>query len=434
MTMETAVRQVVKPFREVDGELLRLNFHVGQSRAWQSAARIVAMLAGSQGGKTCFAPHWMYREIERCGEGDYLAGTATFPLLNLKMLQEYRLVFCDLLHWGEYKESDHAVWSRDKKSRLIFFSATNPESIESATAKAAHLDEAGQKQFSQETWDAVNRRLAIHRGRILITTTLYTLGWLKSEVYDRAKAGDKSIEVIQFPSTANPAYPVEEYERARTMMPPWKFAMFSRGEYATPAGLVYDSFEAGACVLDRFPIPKEWPVYVGHDFGTANPAALFVALSPVGEFVVFAEYAPGAGHSADEHVREWQRITSGLNVMARVGGSHQEEETRQLYNAHGWHILEPRQRSVQEQVLRVIGQHRVNKIKVFRDCRHYLDEKQSFSYALDEKYQPTDKFDDEQRYHLMAAERYLHTYFTPETAISRPASKPVAYGVRMGKK
>ena len=409
----------IKPFREVVGHQLRFYPHPGQLRVMDSTARIVAMLAGSQGGKTVLGPHWMLREIERCGEGDYLVGTATFPLLNLKLLAEYRLVFCELLQWGKYAERNgtHVITSNGGKSRIIFFSATNAESIESATAKAAHLDEAGQKQFRQDTWQAVNRRLAIHQGRILITTTLYTLGWLKSDVYDKWKAGDKSIDVIQFDSIANPAYPMEEFERARASLPPWKFSMFNRGRFETPAGLVYDSFNE-SCIIDRFPIPKEWPVYVGHDFGTANPAALFVTQNlGTGEFIVFQEYVPGAGRSAHDHVQEWLKMTSGLNVIARIGGSHQEEETRQLYTAHGWHIMEPRQRSVQEQVLRVIGQHRLNKTKVFRDMSHYLDEKQSFSYELDEKYQPTDKFEDEQNYHLMAAERYLHTYFTPETVV-----------------
>ena len=62
-----------------------------------SVARIVAMLAGSQGGKTVLGPHWMHREILRCGEGDYLVGTSTFPLLNLKLLPEYKLYFCERL-------------------------------------------------------------------------------------------------------------------------------------------------------------------------------------------------------------------------------------------------------------------------------------------------------------------------------------------------
>lgn len=419
----------VKPFREIlpDGTLV-VNFHDGQRDVWRSDARITSMLAGSQGGKTCLGPHWMHREIERCGEGDYLVGTATFPLLNLKLLQEYRLVFCELLKWGKYAERNgtHTITSNDGKSRIIFFSATNPESIESATAKAAHLDEAGQRQFRQETWEAVNRRLAIHQGRILITTTLYTFGWLKTQVYDRWLAGDPEISVIQFTSITNPAYPIEEFERAGKSLPPWKFAMFNEGRYEQPAGLVYDSFDSSS-IIDRFPIPKEWPVYVGHDFGTANPAALFVAHNiGTGEFIIFNEYLPGSGRSVYDHVQEWQRMMAGMNVLARVGGSHQEEEIRQAYRAHGWYITEPRQRLVDEQIMRVIAQHRLGKIKCFRDCHHYLDEKGSFSYKLDEKYNPTDKYEDEQSYHLMAAERYLFTYFTPETVKRSGRSKAVS--------
>ncbi len=411
----------IRPLREINGEKARLNFHSGQLRTWDSKARIVAMLAGSQGGKTEFAPWWMQREIEACGPGDYLAGTATFPLLNLKMLQAYQLVFCELTKWGRYKDSKgtQVIESLDGKSRIIFFSATNPESIESATAKAAHLDEAGQKQFRQDTWEAVNRRLAIHQGRILITTTLYTLGWLKTEVYDRWKAGDKSIEVVQFDSITNPAYPVEEFERAKASMPPWKFAMFNRGQFERPAGLVYDSFQ-NSQIIDRFEIPKTWPVYVGHDFGTANPAALFIAQNPgTGDFFRFAEYLPGAGRSVHDNVHEFQKITAGYNVLKRVGGSHQEEETRQAYTAHGWPISEPKINKVADQVARVIGMERLNKTFAFRDMRHFLDEKQSFSYKLDDKYQPTDQFEDETAMHLLAAERYLLSDFTPETVVNR---------------
>ncbi len=420
-----------KSFREVKDNKLFFFPHPGQLKVMDSTARIVAMLAGSQGGKTVLGPHWMHREIERCGQGDYLVGTATFPLLNLKLLAEYRLVFCELLKWGKYTEriGTHVITSNDNKTRIIFFSATNPESIESATAKAAHLDEAGQKQFRQDTWQAVNRRLAIHQGRILITTTLYTLGWLKTEVYDKWKAGDHEIEVIQFDSTANPVYPMSEFERAKRDLPAWKFAMFNRGRFETPAGLVHDSFGAED-IIDRFPIPKNWLVYVGHDFGKANPAALFTAQNPIsGELFYFAEYLPGPGKGAYEHVDAWQKIVSGYNVIARIGGNlNSEQDSRDLYTTHGWHIIEPMQRSVGEQILRVISQERLHKIKVFRDLKNIIDEKQTFSYVLDDKYNPTDKYEDEQNYHLLACERYLHTYFTPETVRGQGSNKIVMVG------
>ena len=88
-----AVASKVRPFREVEREgkqvKLRLNFHSGQATVWDSAKRFVYMMSGTQVGKTCFGPHWLMREMQRCGAGDYLICTATFPLLNLKLLPEF---------------------------------------------------------------------------------------------------------------------------------------------------------------------------------------------------------------------------------------------------------------------------------------------------------------------------------------------------------
>jgi hypothetical protein len=60
--------------------------------------------AGTQGGKTCFEPDWLRREIIRCGPGDYLVITATFPL-ELKLLPEFRYVFETAFHYGTYSDS-----------------------------------------------------------------------------------------------------------------------------------------------------------------------------------------------------------------------------------------------------------------------------------------------------------------------------------------
>ena len=66
---------------------------------------------------------------------------------------------------------------------------------------------------------------------------------------------------------------------------------------------------------------------------------------------------------------------------------------------------------------RVYALHKLNKVKVFNDLHNYLDQKLSFSYELDERYNPTDKLEDEPKYHLLAAERYILSSFTPETVV-----------------
>lgn len=416
----------IKPYREfvqVPGGLdMRINFHPGQERAMKSEARFVVILAGVQGGKTCMQPDWLYREICEKGEGDYIVGSATFPLLGLKLLPEFQNLFCNILRWGVYKDDrmgNRIIQSNHDKSRIIFFSATNPEAMESATAKAAVLDEAGQKNFRQGTWEAVQRRLSLSRGRCLFGTTLYQLGWLKTECYDRAIAGDKDFEIIQFDSTENPMFPPEEYQRQKQLLPKWKFDMFYRGRYSRPVGLVFDNFSEEDDVIDRFEIPKEWFIYVGHDFGAANPAAMFYAQDPgTGQFYAFREYLPGPGRSVYEHVQEFKKITSGYNVIQRSGGNWTtEDEIRQAYTAQGWHITKPKWKDPQQQYELVYAMHALHKIKVFRDLRNYLDQKMTFSYELDDRYQPTDKYDDEASMHALAAERYLISNFVPETAI-----------------
>jgi len=139
---------------------------------------------------------------------------------------------------------------------------------------------------------------------------------------------------------------------------------------------------------------------------------------------VFGEYLPGPGVSVHESVESWIETTGGMNVIKRVGGSPQEDETRHAYNAHGWVITKPKIGHVQPQIDKVVALHQLNKIMVFRDVSNYLDEKRTFSRELDENNLPTEKIKDESRFHLMAADRYLFSDFTPETVTSnRPVSK-----------
>jgi len=76
---------------------VRLLLHKGQQQAWRSERRIVAVISGTQGGKTTFGPWWLWREITRSGPGDYIAATSTYDLFALKMLPALREVFEDVL-------------------------------------------------------------------------------------------------------------------------------------------------------------------------------------------------------------------------------------------------------------------------------------------------------------------------------------------------
>jgi len=444
----TAFRELVR----VDGQdKIAYNFHPGQERARRSHARFVAMLAGTQSGKTCFDPVWLAEQIKAFGGGDYLVVTANYDLFKLKLLPEFLSTFEGgivdgrpyQVNIGRYWAGERIIelaedllpgkfWATKQDSpmwgRIILRSAEAEAGLESATAKAAVCDEADHPDFKRTAWEAIQRRLSLSQGRCLFSTSLYHWGWLKTDIYDRWMAGAPDIEVIQFDSIENPNFSREEYERAQLVLPRWKFNLFYRGRYEKPAGLIYDSFDEATCKIARFPIPQTWPVYVGHDFGTANPAAMFYAQDPAtGYFYAFHEYLPGSKSTA-EHVAEFKRITEGRNVIKRAGGSHQEQGWRNDFTAHGWPIQEPKEhmRRVDLQIQQVYALHKLNKVFIFDDLHRYLEEKSSFSYKLDDYYNPTDQIENEAHFHLMASERYILSDFTPET-VATPDEVPIRY-------
>lgn len=173
----------------VDSEgVLQVDLHAGQWRALNSPARRVVVLAGTQSGKTSFGPLWLLLEIQRRGPGDYMIVTPSFVLLELKLRPEFMKLFDKQMRLGTYTGSPirKFVFSEEGSKKLfgerhdpdvqtaIYFAhAQDPESVESATVKAAWLDEAGQKKFKQQTHEAIERRVALHQGRILYTTTPY---------------------------------------------------------------------------------------------------------------------------------------------------------------------------------------------------------------------------------------------------------------------
>jgi len=178
--------------------------------------------------------------------------------------------------------------------------------------------------------------------------------------------------------------------------------------------LVYNSFK-DMNKIPRFEIPKEWPVLSGHDFGAANPAAIFVARAQLpkpdgapeslryGDYVVFKEYLPGAGKSMAQHIDQFKEITKDRKVEISVGGNlTTEEEIRQGYGRSGWPITAPLLSRVNSQIDRVKLLFEQGKIYVFDDQFHLLMELANCLWELDEENKPKDKIKDEAKYHLLA--------------------------------
>lgn len=416
---------MAKPLYEAlpDGRF-RLNLHQGQTCAWVSQARFVFVLAGSQGGKTSFGPWWLWREIKQCGGGDFIAATSSYDLFKLKMLPETLRVFEDALKIGRYWAGDKVIEIKNPHTgkfmakramdpmwaRIILRSAGAKSGLESLTAKAAWLDEAGQDEFPIEAWEAVLRRLALAQGRVLGTTTPYNLGWVKQQVYDRWLAGDKDFDVIQFASIMNPVYPMVEYERAQRTMPLWKFLMFYKGEFARPPGLIYADYDEDMHKIAPFPIPPHWPRYVGIDPGGTNLAMVWIAENPVTHVYYLYRESLEGGITTDDHVKQAKARAEGENVVTWVGGAQSESQFRRDWASRGIVVKEPKVWEVWSGIDNVISLFKTKRLFIFDTCVGVRSQLGTYSRVLDKKtLDPTDAIKDKNTFHYLDALRYVGT-------------------------
>lgn len=414
-------------------------FHSGQRAAWSSEAEEVVVVAGTQGGKTSFQPHWLLREIQRCGPeileyggGKFIYAGPTLTLMDQQAIPAFAELFEETHQLGKLVKGSKPkfTFSNDGLAKVfgairapvtVHFAYTKDSSnLESMTALAGVWDEAGQKENKLASFRAFNRRLklgrTLGRGRRLWGTTPYEWNWFKDFVVDVADRGAEGFEIFRFPSWMNPLVSEDECRRElENGMPLWEWQMMYLGEFTRPAGVIYDSFDA-ACVIPRIPIPDEWPRWIGLDFGLRNTAAIFIAEelsasgSPTGRLIRYRTYKPGQNRGVEEHVRALLRDEPRL--PRAVGGNHAEEDIRAAYRLAGLPVEEPPVSEVEAGILCVYGEHARGETLVFNDLADYLEEKRSYSRELEDG-EPTDKIRDKASYHLMDAERYLISKLRP---------------------
>jgi len=443
---------------DASGALL-LDFHEGQRRVMESEARYIFMLAGTQGGKTSLGPWWLWQEIcltcikpeyldpykGRYNEmppegwmetgGDFLAVASSYEMFQMKMLPEILKVFVDILGKGRYWAGTRVIelrnpitgefgaeTSRDTANmwgRIILRSAragkgakgganVGVTSLESATAKAAWLDEVGNDDYTIATWDSVRARLSLARGRVLGTTTLYNHGWMKKEIYDRWRAGNPNIEVVQFDSIMNPNFPEEEYYEAKETMPDWKFKMRYRGQYDRPAGAIFSDFDDTTMVIPYQPVPAGDRVIVGVDPGGTNFASVYVAIQPgLGRVYVFEEHHEGGLVTVEHAANIKIRAKSNYRKVKVVGGTKSEGQFRKDMGTGGVHVYEPAIFNVEPGIDRIIRLMKMKRLYIANSCVELLTQIREYSREVDALGEPIEKtIQDKSKFHLVDALRY----------------------------
>lgn len=345
-----------------------------------------------------------------------MAVTSSFDLFKLKFLPSMRTVFEHILRRGRFWSGDRVIelcdadgnyWAKRADDpmygRIILRSAQAAGGLESATAKAAILDECGMDEFTLGDWEAIQRRLSLHQARVCGGTTLYNRGWLKSDVYDRWKDGDPDYDIIQYPSYINPSFPKAEYERIVQKMASWKVNMFYRGQFDVPEGMVYDCFDTLRHTIDDFEVPADWQLWGGTDFGGANQAGLLLAERPEDKHLfVVKEYWEGH-KSIKQHaaaLKPWQ-------AKRWWGGAPSEDQWRREFGTQGMPVLKPPIKELDVGIDIVYEQLCGDNVTVFKSCSHTIDQLGTYSYKTSKDGTLTDVIADKETYHLGDCLRYV---------------------------
>lgn len=443
-------------FFEMENGALKVNMNAPQGVMLQSPKRRVVFVAGTRAGKTSSGIFWLYLTMRKMGPGDYLVVAPTMSVLSRGAEREIQKVFERYLGLGYFRSYPRRFVISDQGYKILFrgtpwenqpgvlpttiylVHATDPNALEAITAKACWADEAGQDDFKVESYEAIERRLSIDLGPMLITTTPYNMGWLKRRLidpWDTAKRVGQShpiIDVIQARSIDNPAFPEEEYWRQKEVMPHWRWDMMYNANFSIPSGLVYDCVPEleESLKVAPFEIPAHWPRYVGIDFGGVNLAALFGAVDPdSGLIYLYRYYHPGVSLSKSQHAR---LIQQGEPFLDRLnGGAGSEGDERLEFLPYGLAISEPKLRLVEAGISRAYGIFSSGRVRIFagderpnphdlaaNKMHEFWNEIYDYRYETDPETGlplPEQKIVNQNSYHSMDCARYLFDLF-PEAS------------------
>ena len=410
--------------------------HPQQALFVDSSAKRIIVRAGRRGGKTTGIA---IRSVKR-----FLAGRRQlYAAPTSEQLDAYwyeiKHFLAELIAAKVYyvNETEHVIEKSGTKQRIRAKTAWNADTLRGDYADDLYLDEW--QLMAEDAWEVVGAPMLLDNNGDAVF--IYTPPSLRSAGVSKARdprhaakmyqaaLEDKSGRWAAFHFTSRDNPHISQVALAETMkdmsQEAYRREILAEDDDATLSLLVYSMLDERTQVIAPMPLPKEWPRYVGHDFGQANPAALFIATDPTGNLYLYDEYKPGAGRSVYQHVQEWQKKTEGLHVLKRIGGNaNTEDEIRQGYSAHGWHIAAPKWTKPAQQISIVQGLMERNRVFVFSTMSAFLEEIRNCLWDTDSAGVRLDKIRNESHYHLLAAMRYLLSDFTPETVVGY-GRKPV---------
>ena len=213
--------------------------HAGQWDMLRSRARVTVVTAGQGGGKTTGGYYWLLSSMQAFPGETWMVALPDYPTLSHIMLYQPdpdRETLPGFLKRVGEKPHLHVVdKTLECRSGTVFLrSADALTSWEGGHLKGAWLDEFDLMPL--EAFRRAMERTRMRNGWVRLTGTPRLSAWVRTELQPKWEAGDPSVARLQFPSTANPRYPLEAMEEARKTLPGWLFRRLHFGDLAREEG------------------------------------------------------------------------------------------------------------------------------------------------------------------------------------------------------
>ena len=368
----------------------------------ESQKKIVALIGGTGCGKTFLLPIILLYKSRLLYQSNQEKVEIIVMAPTYKMLLRNPLKYI-LRHFNEigleYKLNKSEMTIIFAYGIIYLISGESYESMQGIHADLVIMDEAG--LMSKPVLDTALQRVAFKNGQLLILSTPYSANhWLKTEVYDEHLKSNPNIDVFNPRSSENPFYPLSEIERARKVLPAWKFTMFFEARFTRPAGLVFESVE----YIEPFKLPQGYSYFRGLDFGFNNPNAVVqLAIDPNSETV----YVIGEWKQSKTNIDDLEQVLKKGRGVAYADPAG--KDALETLRARGIPLVEAK-KNVIAGISMLDGMFRAKKLLVFDNLHMLKDELSTYTWMVDKSERLLDRPTKEND-HLIDALRYaIFTY------------------------
>lgn len=259
--------------------------HKYQQKVLESTAKYTFEVAGTGGGKSSLAPVIIADRMSKMRGCTVIFTEPTYYMLQHIAIPLVKDFFKDTYMQGKFSEKDD-VFFENRFGTILFRSAEKPDFLEGVHADIVVSDELG--QYRRRAWTVLSNRITLKDGQFFGLTTPYNRGWMYLEPYHEWKSGNPDYNCVIFPSTENPAFPKDVFEKQREVLSEEEFAMRYMAEFIKLRGLVFNYSDTNLEDFTDFSGNKYWTAM---DFGWGHPTAILYFFEDInGKVHLFDEY------------------------------------------------------------------------------------------------------------------------------------------------